>query len=240
MTRIISYRMKSPYGHGFCLTNEGKSFIDKNYETLSYNKLKEITGVSQNTIISYIKSQNYKKRKTCEENKKFKEKIFKTLKPYNKKLSIPEMAIVLKNNNINIKESNLRRILKESNIKTNYGLSMIRVFKDGNKNNLSPNNIILVNQKEFDYLVHLLPIEDLKNDVLDTALKLVRLRIIKNNIKEVYKAYNIKTKETVTAPNKSKLSIKMFKNANYINEAKKINENTFKISNWIITRNILK
>lgn len=240
MTRITSYRMKSPYGNGFCLTDKGKSFIDKNYETLSYNKLKEITGVSQNTIISYMKSKNYQKRKTLKESKEFKEKIFKILKPYDKKLTIPEMVMTLRNNNINIKESNLRHILKESNIRTSYGLSMIRIFKDGNKKNLSYNNIILVNQKEFNYLMKLLPIKELKNDLLDTALKLIRLKIIKNDIKEIWKAYNIKTKETVIAPNKTKLSLKLFKNGNYINKAEKINENTFKITNWIITRNILK
>ena len=240
MTRITSYRMKSPYGNGFCLTDKGKSFIDKNYETLSYNKLKEITGVSQNTIISYMKSKNYQKRRTLKESKEFKEKIFKILKPYDKKLTIPEMVMTLRNNNINIKESNLRHILKESNIRTSYGLSMIRIFKDGNKKNLSYNNIILVNQKEFNYLMKLLPIKELKNDLLDTALKLIRLKIIKNDIKEIWKAYNIKTKETVIAPNKTKLSLKLFKNGNYINKAEKINENTFKITNWIITRNILK
>lgn len=240
MTRITSYRMKSPYGNGFCLTDKGKSFIDKNYETLSYNKLKEITGVSQNTIISYMKSKNYQKRRTLKESKEFKEKIFKILKPYDKKLTIPEMVITLRNNNINIKESNLRHILKESNIRTSYGLSMIRIFKDGNKKNLSYNNIILVNQKEFNYLIKLLPIKELKNDLLDTALKLIRLKIIKNDIKEIWKAYNIKTKETVIAPNKTKLSLKLFKNGNYINKAEKISENNFKITNWIITKNILK
>lgn len=240
MTRITSYRIKSPYGNGFCLTNEGKSFIDKNYETLSYNKLKEITGVSQNTIISYMKSKNYQKRRTLKESKEFKERIFKILKPYDKKLTIPEMVMTLKNNNINIKESNLRHILKESNIRTSYGLSMIRIFKDGNKKNLSYNNIILVNQKEFNYLIKLLPIKELKNNLLDTALKLIRLKIIKNDIKEIWKAYNIKTKETVIAPNKTKLSLKLFKNGNYINKAEKISKNTFKITNWIITRNILK
>lgn len=240
MTKITSYRIKSPYGNGFCLTDKGKSFIDKNYETLSYNKLKEITGVSQNTIISYMKSKNYQKRRTLKKSKEFKEKIFKILKPYDKKLTIPEMVMILRNNNINIKKSNLRHILKESNIRTSYGLSMIRIFKDGNKKNLSYNNIILVNQKEFNYLIKLLPIKELKNDLLDTALKLIRLKIIKNDIKEIWKAYNIKTKETVIAPNKTKLSLKLFKNGNYINKSEKISENTFKITNWIITRNILK
>lgn len=240
MTKTTSYKIKSPYGNGFCLTDKGKSFIDKNYKTLSYNKLKEITGVSQNTIISYMKSQNYQKRKTYKENKEFKEKIFKILKPYDKKLTTPEMKIILKNNNIDVKTRNLRYILKELNINTVCGLNMIRIFKDGDKNNLSLNNIDFVSQKEYGYLIRLLPIEDLKNDILDTALKLVRLKIIKNNIKEIYKAYNIKTKETVIAPNKTKLSIKLFKNGNYINEAKKINKNTFKISDWIITRDILK
>lgn len=240
MTKTTSYRVKSPYGNGFCLTDEGKSFIDKNYETLSYNKLKEITGVSQNTIISYMKSKNYQKRKTHKENEILEEKVFKILKPYNKKLSVPEMIIVLKNNNIKIKESNLRRILKKSNIKTNHKLGLIRVFRDGDKNNLSPDNIILLSKKEFSYLNRLLPINELKNDLLDTSLSLIRLKIIKNDIKEIYTAYNIKTKETIIAPNKTNLSLKLFKNRNYINEAEKINANTFKLSNWIITRNILK
>ena len=97
-----------------------------------------------------------------------------------------------------------------------------------------------MNQKEFNYLIKLLPIKELKNDLLDTALKLIRLKIIKNDIKEIWKAYNIKTKKTVIAPNKTKLSLKLFKNGNYINKAEKISENNFKITNWIITRNILK
>lgn len=130
-------------------------------------------------------------------------------------------------------------IVRDSEIKSNIGLGYIRVFVDGDKENLSPENIILLTKKEFKYLCRIAPIETLKNEILLSAIELARLRILTNSTKEVYTATNLKTGEVIKENNKTKISMRLTSRKGQYNDCKKIGENGERyIRDWKVERRI--
>lgn len=238
MTETILYKRK--VGKTYRLAKEGKKFIDQNWEDLTISEMSNVIGLSTTSIKHYMRKQDYSKRVTGENYKVFREEVLSLLKPYSGYLIYEEMRKVLKDkHNIQLTRDQLYKLVKDSDIETSYSKKFIRVFIDGNKNNLEPDNIILLTREEHKYMSRILGEEKVTGDNLLAAIELARLNIAKNSIKEVYIARNLKTGQVKKARNKTEISLMITRRAAQYKDCKKIGEDGERyIRDWVVTREI--
>lgn len=235
---------KSKIGRYFKLNENGKKFIRDNYYSMTYDELSDVIGLSKPIIKRYASSIGYEKRKVGDDYLKFKNKVLDILRPFSGKLMFSEMLEILKDlYDIILTKNQIYHLVKDSDIYSCImfgGNKGVRVFIDGNKDNLSPENIVLLTVKEYKYLTKIAPLKELKGDALLAAIELARLRIAKNKVEEVYIAKNLKTGEVRKASTKCKISKKITKRLGQYADCKKIGENGERyIRDWVVTRHVI-
>lgn len=240
MIKMTLYKTK--IGRYYKLNDAGKQFIKENYYSMTTDELSETIGLSKPIIKRYATSIGYEKRKVGKEYKKFKNKVLEILRPYSGYLQYEEMRSILRDkHNIDLTRDQMSLLVKDSGIESSYCKGFIKVFIDGDKDNLEISNIILLTKQEYKYLSKIADISTLKGDALLTAIELARFRIAKNSIEEVYVAKNKKTGKVLTSNCHTGISFKLTKRKGQYRDCKSIGENGERfIRDWVVTREIRK
>lgn len=232
---------KDKYGKTYRLNDLGKKYIDENWENKPINEIAKVIGLSDTSIKYYMKKKGYFKRLVGKDYKEFQDKVVSLLKPYNGKLQYIEMMKVLsEKHNINLTRDQLYQIVKDTELETPYGDGNIRVFIDGDKNNLEPNNIVVLSTKEHKYLLKMVDLNETTGDTLLAAIQLARFKVAKNSVKELYTATNIKTGEVIKSNYKTVISEKITNRRGQYDDCKKIGKNGERyMRDWIVERKII-
>lgn len=239
MTKTTLYKTK--HGKTYRLNELGKEFIDNNWEHKTLDELATIVGLSKTSVKNYMTKKGYIKRLTGQRYESFKDKVIEILNAYEGKLQFEEMRKVLNNkHNIKLTKDQLLSIVKDSKIESIYGKGYIRVFVDGDKNNLDLDNIILLTKAEHKALSRFVPIKSTHGELLLAAIELAKLRVEKMNVKEVYTAINQKTGQVIKADSHTKISRKLTRRDSQYKDCKSIGENGERyIRDWVVTREVM-
>lgn len=239
MTKTILYKTK--FGKVYRLNDLGKTLIDENWKCKTIDELATIIDISEVSVKNYMRKKGYVKRFTGRKYEDFKDKVVETLRPYEGKLQFEEMRKVLKNkHNIKLTKDQLVSIVKDSKLESIYGKGYIRVFVDGDKNNLDLDNIILLTKAEHKALSRFVSIKSTHGELLLAAIELAKLRVAKMNVKEVYTATNQKTGQVIKANSHTKISRKLTKRSSQYKDCKTIGENGERyIRDWVVTREVM-
>lgn len=204
MTKTILYKKKC--GKIYKINDLGKKFIDDNWKSKTKKELAEIIGVSPHSIANYMKSKGFIKSDRSVRYNNLKEKTINILKPYSGKLTYKEMSKLLKNEyDIELTNGQIVYMLKDSNVKSLLGEGKIRFYIDGNKENKSLENIVLLSKKEYQYVKHILKEDIPSKDLTFTILKLAKLKEVKNKYDIFYEITNTVTGEILKANNLKEL-----------------------------------
>ncbi|MCW6702106.1 hypothetical protein NH288_08395 [Anaerococcus sp. NML200537] len=238
MTKTTLYKTK--HGKTYRLNELGKEFIDNNWEHKTLDELATIIGISKVSIKNYMRRKGYVKRLTGQRYKGFKDKVVEILRPYENKLQYEEMRKLLNDkHNIKLTKDQLLLIVKDSKIESIYGKGYIRVFVDGDKNNLDLDNIILLTKAEHKALSRFVSIKSTHGELLLAAIELAKLRVAKMDVKEVYIATNQKTGQVIKADSHTKISKKLTKRNGQYKDCRSIGENGERyIREWVVTRKV--
>lgn len=239
MTETTLYKDKK--GKTYRLNDDGKKFIDESWKHMTYDEMAEVIGLSKVSIQNYMRKKGYKKRAVGKRYKSLNERVEEILTPYSGKLQYNEMQKVLEDEGIVLTRDQLYLHLQKNGIASSYGLGYIRVFVDRDKENLSPENIVMLTKREFKCLSKIDRKNEMTGDLLLAAIELARLRARKGTVNEVYIATNKRTGEVIEAKNHTTMSLKLTKRAGQYKDCKSIGEHGERyIRDWIVTRKIKK
>lgn len=238
MIKMTLYKTKS--GKLYRLNDLGKKYIDDNWKYKTIDELSKNIGLSKVSVKNYMNKKGYVKRLTGKEYDDFKREVINVLKKYEGKLQFEEMRKILNENyNIKLSKDQLLNICKNSAIESIYGKGYVRVFIDADKDNLDPNNIILLSKKEHKALSKIIPIKSTCGELLLASIELAKLRVAKMNVKEVYIATNKKTGQVIKANSHTKISRKLTRRDGQYKDCKKIGKNGERyIRDWVVTREV--
>lgn len=239
MTETTLYKDKR--GKTYRLNDDGKAFIDRSWKHLTYNEMAEVIGLSKVSIQNYMRKKGYKKRAVGNRYKSLNERVEEILTPYSGKLQYNEMLRILEKEGIVLTRDQLYLHLQKNGIASSYGLGYIRVFIDRDRENLSPENIVMLTKREFKCLSKIDKKNEMTGDLLLAAIELARLRARKGMVNEVYIATNKRTGEVIEAKNHTTMSLKLTKRAGQYKDCKSIGEHGERyIRDWVVTRKIKK
>lgn len=239
MTETTLYKDKR--GKTYRLNDDGKAFIDRSWKHLTYNEMVEVIGLSKVSIQNYMRKKGYKKRAVGNRYKSLNERVEEILTPYSGKLQYNEMLRILEKEGIVLTRDQLYLHLQKNGIASSYGLGYIRVFIDRDRENLSPENIVMLTKREFKCLSKIDKKNEMTGDLLLAAIELARLRARKGMVNEVYIATNKRTGEVIEAKNHTTMSLKLTKRAGQYKDCKSIGEHGERyIRDWVVTRKIKK
>lgn len=239
MTKTTLYKTKC--GKVYRLNDLGKTFIDDNWKYKTIDELATIIGLSEISVKNYMRKKGYVKRLTGLRYEDFKDKVIEILRPYEGKLQYEEMRKILDDKyKIELTKDQMFSIAKDTGIESIYGKGYIRVFIDGNKNNLDPENIVLLTKAEHKALSRIAEIKSTSGQLLLASIELAKLRVAQNNIKEIYAATNLKTGQVIKADSHTKISNRLTKRNGQYKDCKTIGENGERyIRDWVVTRHII-
>lgn len=239
MTETTSYKDRK--GKTYRLNDEGKEFIDRSWRCLTLHEMAEVIGLSKVSIQNYMRKKGYKKRAVGDRYRALNERVKEILTPYSGKLQYNEMQKILDEEGIVLTRDQLYLHLQKNDIASSYGLGYIRVFIDKDKENLSPENIVMLTKREFKCLSKIDKKNEMTGDLLLAAIELARLRARKGMVNEVYIATNKRTGEVIEAKNHTTMSLKLTKRAGQYKDCKSIGEHGERyIRDWVVTRKIKK
>ena len=232
---------KDKKGKTYRLNDDGKKFIDQSWKHMTYNEMAEVIGLSKVSIQNYMRKKGYKKRAVGNRYKSLNERVKEILTPYSGKLQYNEMQRILEEEGIVLTRDQLYLHLQKNGIASSYGLGYIRVFIDRDRENLSPENIVMLTKREFKCLSKIDKKNEMTGDLLLAAIELARLRARKGMVNEVYIATNKRTGEVIEAKNHTTMSLKLTKRAGQYKDCKSIGEHGERyIRDWVVTRKIKK
>lgn len=232
---------KDKKGKTYRLNDDGKRFIDQSWKHMTYDEMAEVIGLSKVSIQNYMRKKGYKKRAVGNRYKSLNERVEEILTPYSGKLQYNEMQRILEEEGIVLTRDQLYLHLQKNGIASSYGLGYIRVFIDRDRENLSPENIVMLTKREFKCLSKIDKKNEMIGDLLLAAIELARLRARKGMVNEVYIATNKRTGEVIEAKNHTTMSLKLTKRAGQYKDCKSIGEHGERyIRDWVVTRKIKK
>lgn len=232
---------KDKKGKTYRLNDDGKKFIDESWKHMTYDEMAEVIGLSKVSIQNYMRKKGYKKRAVGNRYKSLNERVEEILAPYSGKLQYNEMQKILEEEGIVLTRDQLYLHLQKNGIASSYGLGYIRVFIDRDRENLSPENIVMLTKREFKCLSKIDKKNEMTGDLLLAAIELARLRARKGMVNEVYIATNKRTGEVIEAKNHTTMSLKLTKRAGQYKDCKSIGEHGERyIRDWVVIRKIKK
>lgn len=232
---------KDKKGKTYRLNDDGKRFIDQSWKHMTYDEMAEVIGLSKVSIQNYMRKKGYKKRAVGNRYKSLNERVEEILTPYSGKLQYNEMQRILEEEGIVLTRDQLYLHLQKNGIASSYGLGYIRVFIDRDRENLSPENIVMLTKREFKCLSKIDKKNEMTGDLLLAAIELARLRARKGLVNEVYIATNKRTGEVIEANNHTAMSLKLTKRAGQYKDCKSIGEHGERyIRDWVVIRKIKK